>query len=129
MRSAKNWPRRKEVVMSIDTLIAGKLRGMPAFKVATTGSPYAVFKIGAADKDGVGVLCSCITFSSSVIATLQRLDDGDSAIVSGEASISTWQGRDGQLQTGLDVMVHLIQTAYHAGRKRGDKAAPSESTS
>lgn len=114
--------------MSIDTLIAGKLRGMPTFKVATTGSPYALFKIAAADKDGVGVLCSCITFAPSVIETLKRLDDGDSATVSGEASISTWQGREGQ-QTGLDVMVHLIQTAYHAGRKRGDKAAASEGNS
>lgn len=111
--------------MSIDALIAGRLRGVPAFKVATTGSRYAVFKIGAADKDGVSVLCSCITFAQPVIAALERLDDGDSATVSGEAAINTWQGRDGQQQAGLDVMVHLIQTAYHTGRKRADKAAPS----
>jgi single-stranded DNA-binding protein len=115
--------------MSIDTLIAGRLRGVPAFKLATTGSRYAVFKIGAADKEGVGVLCSCITFAESVIAALERLDDGDSICVSGEASISTWQGRDGQSQAGLDVMVHLMQTAYHTGRKRGDKNTPAESTS
>ena len=87
-----------------------------------------MFKIGAADKNGVGVLCSGITFSDGVMATLEHLDEGDSITVSGEASISTWRGHDGQQQTGLDVMVHLIQTAYHAGRKRTDKAAPPENT-
>lgn len=112
--------------MSIDTLIAGKLRSKPAFKRATTGSRFAVFKIGAADKNGVGVLCSGITFNDAAMVALERLDEGDSITVSGEASISTWRGHDGQQQTGLDVMVHLIQTAYHAGRKRTDKTTPPD---
>jgi len=114
--------------MSIDTLLTGHLRGKPVFKTAVTGAPYGIFKLAAADKNGEGVLCSCIAFNNTVLTALERLDDGDSVCVSGEASISTWQGRDGQTQAGLDVMVHLIQSAYHAGRKRGDKATPTEST-
>lgn len=113
--------------MSIDTLIAGRLRGKPTSKLAANGSRYSLFKIATADKNGIGVLCSCITFSETAITALERLDDGDSITASGEVSISTWQGRDGQQQTGLDVSVHLIQTAYHAGRKRADKGAATES--
>lgn len=54
--------------MSIDPLIVGRMRGKPAFKLVTTGSRYTAFKIGAADKNGVGVLCSVITFSDTVVA-------------------------------------------------------------
>lgn len=38
--------------------------------------------------------------------------------VSGEAAIKAWNGKDGTLRHGLDVLVHGVLTAYHVGRKR-----------
>jgi len=105
----------------IDVLIQGRLRGAAAVKTTKTGNPFATFKLAASDKTGESVLCSCIAFSATVVETVQRLGDGDSIAVSGEAAISSWQGRDGSARHGLDVTVHAVLTAYHAGRKRADK--------
>lgn len=107
--------------MSIDVLIQGRLRGAVTMKTATSGSPFATIKLSATGKDKESVLVSCITFNASAIDTVERMEDGDSVAVSGEAAISTWQGRDGYTRHGLDVTVHTAMTAYHAGRKRGDK--------
>lgn len=104
--------------MSIDVLIQGRLRGVVTLKAASNGNTYATFKLASADKKGESVLCSCIAFSATAVETLQRLNDGDSIAVSGEAAISSWQGRDGSARHGLDVTVHAVMTAYHAARKR-----------
>lgn len=107
--------------MSLDVLIQGKLRGTATVKTASNGNTYATFKLATTDKKNEGVLVSCIAFSSSAVDMVQRLQDGDSLVVSGEAAITSWQGRDGATKTGLDVTVNATMTAYHAGRKRADK--------
>lgn len=107
--------------MSLDVLIQGKVRGAVTVKTASNGNPYALFKLTTTDKKNEGVLCGCIAFSDSVVEVLQRLSDGDSIAVSGEAAISTWTAQDGTPRHGLDVTVHQVLTAYHLGRKRSDK--------
>ena len=104
--------------MSIDVLISGRLRGVPAVRTSANGSPYAVFKVAAADKTGESLLCSCIAFSETAIQAVQALADGDSITATGEAAITTWKGGDGTERRGLEVTVHGVLTAYHAGRKR-----------
>lgn len=109
--------------MSFDVLLAGKLRGAVTVKTASNGNTYATFKLGLTDKKGDGLLASCISFSASAVAAIERLNDGDSIAVSGEAAITTWEARDGSIRTGLDVTVAAVMTAYHTARKRGDKPA------
>lgn len=111
--------------MAIDVLIQGRLRGSVTTKTASNGNAYATFKLATTDKKGESVLCSCIAFSASAVATVELLGDGDSIAVSGEAAISSWEGRDGSARHGLDVTVHAALTAYHAGRKRADKSKPA----
>jgi single-stranded DNA-binding protein len=105
----------------IDVLIQGKLRGAVTVKTASNGNAYATFKLTATDKKNEGVLCSCIVFAAPVVEAVERLADGDSLAVSGEAAISTWRGQDGTPRHGLDVTVHQVLTAYHLGRKRAGK--------
>lgn len=102
----------------IDALIAGRLRGVPTFRTASNGTPFASFRLAANDRNGASVLCSCITFSATACAAVQALNDGDSVAVSGEATFKTWEGSDGAPRHGLDVLVHGVLTAYHVGRKR-----------
>ena len=109
----------------IDVLIQGRLRGAVTVKTTKNGNPFATFKLAASDKTGESVLCSCIAFSATAVETVQRLSDGDSIAVSGEAAISSWQGRDGSARHGLDVTIHNVMTAYHMGRKRADKPKPA----
>lgn len=109
----------------IDTLISGRVRGAPTFRTASNGTPFASFRLAAADRNGVSVLCSCITFSATAYAAVKALEDGDSVAVSGEAELKAWSGRDGAQSLGLDVLVHGVLTPYHLGRKR--KGAGSDS--
>lgn len=102
----------------IDTLISGRLRGAPSLRTSATGKPFALWRIATTDKNGDGVLCSCIAFSQTAIDAAQRLSDGDAIAVSGEAAISVWKSSDGTQRHGLDVLVHVVMNAYHLGRKR-----------
>ena len=102
----------------IDALVSGRLRGAVTVKASRNGNPFASFRLATTDKNGDSVLCSCIAFSASVIDAAQRLSDGDSIAVTGEAAISTWTGNDGTPRHGLDLVVHGVLTAYHLGRKR-----------
>ena len=102
----------------IDALVSGRLRGAPSFRTAANGAPFASFRVSASDRKGESLLCSCIAFSQTAIDAVQRLSDGDSIAVSGEAIVTTWQGNDGTQRHGLDVLVHGVLTAYHMGRKR-----------
>ena len=107
--------------MTIDVLIQGRLRGAVTIKAASNGNPYALFKLTATDKKKEGVLCSCIAFAESAVDAVQRLGDGESIVVSGEAAISAWRGQDGTPRHGLDVTVHALLTIHHLARNRTDK--------
>lgn len=102
----------------IDALISGRMRGALSVRTSATGKPFALWRMATTDKNGDGVLCSCIAFSQTAIDGAQRLSDGDSIAVSGEVAISVWKGSDGTQRHGLDVLVHGVLTAYHLGRKR-----------
>jgi single-stranded DNA-binding protein len=101
-----------------DVLLSGRLRGGAQLRTASNGSPFATFRLAAASKTGESLLCSCVSFSQSVIDAVKGLGDGDSLAVSGEAAISTWQGQDGVARLGLDVTAYAVLSAYHVGRKR-----------
>ena len=101
-----------------DVLLSGRLRGAPKLRTAANGSPFVTFHLAAASKTGESMLCSCVTFSQTVIEAVQSLGDGDSMSVSGDAAISSWRGQDGAARLGLDVTAFAVLTAYHVGRKR-----------
>ncbi len=110
-----------------DALISGRMRGAAQLRTATNGSTYATFRVAVPTKNGDSLLCSCVTFSKTVIDTVQALDEGDSVAVTGEAGISTWNNAtDGAVRTGLEMMVHGAMTAYHMGRKRKAAGAAAE---
>ncbi|MCM2346122.1 MAG: single-stranded DNA-binding protein [Acidovorax soli] len=111
-----------------DVLLSGRLRGAAQLRTAANGSPFATFRLAAASKTGESLLCSCVTFSQTVIDAVKALGDGDSLAVSGEAAISTWRGQDGSARLGLDVTAFAVLTAYHVGRKRKPAAATAEGT-
>lgn len=107
----------------IDALVSGRLRGAVTVRTSKNGNPFATWRLATTDKNGDSVLCACIAFSTSAMDAAQRLTDGDSMAVTGEAAISTYTSSDGQTRNGLDLVVHGVLTAYHLGRKR----KPSES--
>lgn len=107
----------------IDVLLSGRLRGAPAHRKAANGSTFTTFRLAATDRHGERVLCNCVAFSPAVQGAVAALADGDSLAVSGEGALTTWQGRDGAAQMGLDVVAHGVLSAYHCGRKRDAVAA------
>lgn len=106
----------------IDILLSGRLRGVPTIRKTAAGATFTSFRVAATDRRGERVLCSCVAFAPAAQTAVAALNDGDSLSISGEAAISTWQDREGATQHGLDVLAHLVQTAYQFTRKR-DAAA------
>ena len=102
----------------IDALVSGRLRGVPTFRTASNGAPFVAFRLVVPDRKGVSVLCSCISFSATVCEALRALNEGDGLAATGEACLTVWDGINGAQNQGLDMLVHGLLTAYHAGRKR-----------
>jgi single-stranded DNA-binding protein len=113
----------------IDALVSGRLRGAVMVRTSKTGNPFASWRMAVAGKDGESVLVSCIAFSTTAIDAVQRLSDGDSIAATGEAAIKTWTGNDGTQRHGLDLVVHGVMSAYHAGRKRKASSEPGNEPS
>ena len=108
-----------------DVLLSGRLRGVLKLRTAANGAPFATFHVATPTKTGESLLSNCLTFSKTVIAAVEALDDGDSVAVCGEASIRTWSGSDGTARHGLEVTAHAVLSAYHIGRKRKANGATS----
>ena len=64
---------------------------------------------------------------AEVIAAVEQETGVRLSLLSGEASISVWNGSGGADRYGLDVTAHGVLTAYHIGRKR-KASAGDEST-
>lgn len=98
-------------------LVTGRLRGAPELRRTTSGAPFGAFRVAAAGKDGAGLLCSCLAFSTHSIEALQRLRDGDRVAVSGDGAQS------GSIRQGLKVTAHLVLIATHVERRRKRKGS------
>lgn len=73
----------------------------------------------AAGDDGETVWCSLIAFDAGAVDALGKLAAGDTVAVAGHASLSTWQGKDGEHKAGLKVTVSKAMSVYEAGKRRG----------
>lgn len=99
-------------------LLSGKLRGTPEVRQSRKARPFVTFRLNVPTGTVGGyTLASCISFSQTVVDVVSALIEGDSLSVNGEAALKSWEGQTGT-NTGLDVTVHGVLTAYHLGRKR-----------
>lgn len=110
--------------MSISILALGKLASDPETRTSQNGKTFCKVRLSVSDGEQ-SILVSCVCFSESAIETLQRLGKGDSIAVTGRGKPTAWQ-KEGELRTGLDLMVDGVMTAYQVGKKRGkdDAATP-----
>lgn len=102
----------------IDALIAGKLYGAPASRTAKSGNPYATAKVRVPVAEGRSEFVNVIAFSTTAVAALLALADGDSVALSGELTVGTYQAKDGATRVSFDLKAHAVLTAYHVRRKR-----------
>ncbi|KAA0893105.1 single-stranded DNA-binding protein [Pusillimonas sp. ANT_WB101] len=102
----------------IDALISGKLYGAPKQGEDKTGNPYTTAKVKVAAGNGDMLLCGVIVFDSVAQATLLALEDGDSVAMSGTLTPKVYQAKDGEYRPGLDMVAHVVLTAYQVSHKR-----------
>ncbi len=102
----------------IDGLIAGKLYGQPTERISKTGKPFAIAKVRAAGGDGESLFVNVIAFDAAPCAALLALGDGDSVAMSGTLTPKVWTDKEGHARPALDLVAHLVLTAYHVTRKR-----------
>ena len=102
----------------IDALLIGRLYGKPTGRTSKNGNPYATATVRTGMRDSEAVFVSVIAFSTTAIAALLALDDGDGAAIAGELKIGVYQSKDGAWRPSLDLAAHVVTTEYHVGRKR-----------
>ncbi len=69
-----------------------------------------------------------ITFSRTVGDALLALEDGDSVALSGSLTPKVWTDKNGETRPALDMVAHVVLTAYHVKRKREAVAAKAAGT-
>jgi single-stranded DNA-binding protein len=110
----------------IDALIAGRLHGSAAERVAKNGSRYVAATLRVATRNDETVFVRLIAFRSSVIDPLLALAEGDSVAAAGELAVKVWTDREGKARPSLDLLAHAITTSYHVARKRKAAAGKDE---
>lgn len=102
----------------IDALIAGRLYGSPKLGTGKSGNTYTTAKVKAAAGNGETLLCGVIAFDDVAQRSLLAMSDGDSIALSGTLTPKVFQAKDGEYRPGLDMVAHVVLTAYHVKRKR-----------
>jgi len=106
-----------------NVLITGKLTRPPRPGVGKNGQPYCTASLripiqGQREDEPDHVFASVIAFGADG-QKLGRLGPGDAVSLSGNARISQWE-RDGRIQTGLNVTVTGVLSAYEVRKRRGE---------
>lgn len=97
-----------------DGLVAGRLIFDPNFKPSKgNGKPQASVAVAGRQLNGEDAIIKGFTQNPELIERLRTLKKGDSICLSGEVSLSEWNGKP-----VLTMRVHALLTAFHAGRKR-----------
>jgi single-stranded DNA-binding protein len=109
----------------IDALLTGQLRGAPATRTTKAGKRFATATLRATDRSSAVVFASVIAFRDSAVSALLALADGDSAAIAGELTVGTYTAKDGTVRPSLDLMAHVVLSAYHVARKRRAVAGDS----
>lgn len=102
----------------IDGLIGGKVYGKPGERTGQSGRRFVTAKVRAAAGDGESLFVNVIAFDGDVRAVLLALEDGDSVSLSGSLTPKVWTDRNGEARPALDMVAHVVLTAYHVKRKR-----------
>jgi single-stranded DNA-binding protein len=102
----------------IDALIAGKLYGTAAVRMAKNGSRFATAKVRVTTATGEVLFVNVIAFAAPAVEALLSLAEGDSVALSGELTPKIWTDKNGDARPSLDLVAHAVLTAYHVTRKR-----------
>lgn len=102
----------------IDGLIGGKVYGKPAERTGQSGKQFVTAKVRAAAGDGESLFVNVIAFDGDAQAALLALEDGDSVSLSGVLTPKVWMDKSGEARPALDMVAHVVLTAYHVKRKR-----------
>lgn len=106
-----------------NVLITGKLTKMPKLALGKNGAPYCTAALrvpvqGNREDEPDHLFASAIAFGADA-EKLGRLATGDIVSLSGNAKLSHWE-KDGRTQTGVNVTVNGVLTAYQIRQKRGE---------
>jgi single-stranded DNA-binding protein len=102
----------------IDGLIGGKVYGKPVERKGQSGKQFVTAKVRAAGGDGESLFVNVIAFDADAQAALLALEDGDSVSLSGVLTPKVWTDKNGETRPALDMVAHVVLTAYHVKRKR-----------
>lgn len=110
-----------------NVLITGKLTKMPKLALGKNGAPYCTAALrvpvqGNREDEPDHLFASAIAFGADA-EKLGRLATGDIVSLSGNARLSHWE-KDGRTQTGVNVTVNGVLTAYQIRQKRGEALEP-----
>lgn len=102
----------------IDALIGGKLHGKPVERTGASGKPFVTAKVRVPTENGEAIFASVICFDAAPRAALLALDDGDPVALAGALTPKVWTDKEGVAHPALDLLAHVVTTAYHVTRKR-----------
>ena len=79
--------------------------------------------MGVSANGAESVLTSLIAFDADAKVALMRLHRGDALAVIGQARLTSWTGKDGEIKRGLGITAESVISIYEV-RKR--KSVPAE---
>ena len=102
----------------IDALIAGHLKGAPKSRTSKGGRTFVTALVRTSTRDGITVFVNTICFAPAATAALLALEDGDSVALAGELTPKVYAPAEGEPRPSLDLLAHVVLSAYAVQRKR-----------
>lgn len=110
----------------IDGLISGHLKGDPKSRTSSSGREFATALVRTSTRDGTTVFINVICFAPAAVAALIALQDGDSVALAGELTPKVYVPAEGEPRPSLDMVAHVVLSAYAVQRKRKATHHPQE---
>jgi single-stranded DNA-binding protein len=104
--------------MSLHAMVMGTLVADPVRRTGQAGKEFVTASMRVPVEGGEAFLASLIAFSSIATEALAQHAKGDTIVVGGRGNLKSWQGRDGQEQHGLGVVVEEVMSEYAFGKRR-----------
>lgn len=109
----------------IRVLLTGKLHGAPVSRTGSSGKPFTTAKLRAQASDNETQWASLIAFGDAA-DTLADQTDGAAIAVSGRATLKTFDGKHGETQIGIDVVVDQIASLKAKRKPKAQAVAASD---
>lgn len=103
--------------------LQGNLTADPEFRTSQSGKIYCTFSLAFNQSKEISHFFNCVAFDKTAEYIQGRFSKGNSVLIGGQLTTSTWDGEDGKKRSAVKIIVNRI---YSLQWKKAENGAPHD---